>query len=676
MTYFTYFFLDKEKDIIVNLYKDLEKLSFELETPNHHSGNLIRNLAKLCGLPLCTKENGMLVIRGEVPCYIDGSNSEVYVFMLGNVKAAEVYPDGTVKQEAFIPAISKTLMSQTRDYSLELGKTIFRSYIPKELKFRSDLHTHMNGNLAPDVMIALGIRHQIRYPLYYVKKLGLKLSALQESIVLQQREKVAKQFVNSGLAGKYLARKIDDETFINFADLILNNLDNAEENIVKIRGSLSVLKDGQAVFTNLEKVYLYRYVFAKGRESEEKIEIHSVSAIPDEDVKKTLERMLRDSETREYRENTIFQDKLLWIARGYKAQGVSYVEIADTTLVKKYESVQMLTEVHEIMPKIYRETGVMIRFLAAIRRIPLTIVKDRITPADYITKILEVLKAVAIDPYVAGCDFVGEEITDIITLKPVFKEIAKIAAEDPTFVIRIHAGENDSTKDNIAHSIECVKDGLAKGQKMPVVRLGHGLYTYGFRSEKGKRVLKELKENNIVLEFQITSNVRQNNLNSLEGHPLKAYLRNGIACVQGTDGAAMYGTSPIDEQLTLMNLLDLSYDDLKKMKEAESAVIEQGQAAYSAKKYRLKKLQGDRDLEEFLLSRMTPADSAVTLKGVKKLDAEFELKDMIEELPWDLTPVIVMGGSFNTDKRATKVTQEGTEQLDRLMESLDPSEVC
>jgi adenosine deaminase len=567
-------------------------------------------------------------------------------------------------------------MSQTRDYSLELGKTIFRSYIPKELKFRSDLHTHMNGNLAPEVMIALGIRHQIRYPLYYVKKLGLKLSALQESVVLQQREKVAKQFVNSGLAGKYLARKIDDETFINFADLILNNLDNAEENIVKIRGSLSVLKDGQAVFTNLEKVYLYRYVFAKGRESEEKTEIHSVSAIPDEDVKKTLERMLRDSETKEYRDNTIFQDKLLWIARGYKAQGISYVEIADTTLVKKYESVKMLTEVHEIMPKIYRETGVMIRFLAAIRRIPLTIVKDRITPSDYITKNLEVLKAVAVDPYVSGCDFVGEEITDIITLKPVFKEIAKIAAEDPTFVIRIHAGENDSTKDNIAHSIECVKDGLTKGQKMPLVRLGHGLYTYGFRSEKGRKVLKELKENNIVLEFQITSNVRLNNLNSLEGHPLKAYLRNGIACVQGTDGAAMYGTSPIDEQLTLMNLLDLSYDDLKKMKDAESAVIEQGQEAYSQKKYRLKKLQGDRDLEEFLLSRMTPADSAVTLKGVKKLDAEFELKDMIEELPWDLTPVIVMGGSFNTDKRTTKVTAEGTEQLDRLMESLDPSEVC
>ncbi|MBR6360115.1 MAG: adenosine deaminase, partial [Lachnospiraceae bacterium] len=396
MTYFSYFFLDNEKDIIVNLYKDLDRLFFELETPNHHTGNLIRNLAALCDLPLSKNDDGRLVIRGEVPCYIDGGNREIYVFRLGPVKVANIYPDGNIEIKAFIPAISKTLMSQTRDYGLDIRKTIFKSFIPKELKFRSDLHTHMNGNLPPDVMIALGIYHQIRYPFYYVKKLGLKLTAAQEAKVMQQREKVERQFVNSELTGKYLDRKIDDETFINFADLILRNLDNAEENIVKIRGSLSILKDGQAVFTNLEKVYLYRYVFAKGRESEEKINITGVSFIPDEDVKKTLERMLLDHETELYRENSIFQDKLLWIARGYKAQGIFYAEIADTTLVKKYESVKMLTEIHEVMPKIYRETGVMIRFLAAMRRIPLTIVKDRITPSDYLARNLEVLKAVAV----------------------------------------------------------------------------------------------------------------------------------------------------------------------------------------------------------------------------------------------------------------------------------------
>ena len=192
--------------------------------------------------------------------------------------------------------------------------------------------------------------------------------------------------------------------------LILNNLDNAEMNIVKIRGSLAIIKDGQAVFTNLEKVYLYRYVFCKGKESEEKIELNSVEQIPDTEVKSALKQMLKDRESPEYCVNTLFQDKLLWIARNYKRQGVCYAEISDTTLVKKYESIEMLRQVHDVMPRIYQETGVMIRFLAAMRRIPLTIVKDAVTPADYIEQNLEVLRATALDPYVAGCDFVGEEI--------------------------------------------------------------------------------------------------------------------------------------------------------------------------------------------------------------------------------------------------------------------------
>ncbi len=112
----------------------------------------------------------------------------------------------------------------------------------------------MNGNLPGDILIALGIAHQIRYPLYYVKKLGLELSGEQWEKVNAQRSRVAKQFVSSELTGKYLDRRINDNTFINFADLILNNIDDAEKNIIKIRGSLAVIKDGQAVFTNLEKV--------------------------------------------------------------------------------------------------------------------------------------------------------------------------------------------------------------------------------------------------------------------------------------------------------------------------------------------------------------------------------------------------------------------------------------
>ena len=676
--YWNCLFLDNEKDMIVSLFREGRRLYYELETPNHHTGNLIRNFARLCGLPLSVNEKGLQVIRGEVPCYIDARNQEVYILRFADTKVANIYTDGRIEMKASVPAVAKTLMSQTKDYRLDASKTIFKTYILRDVKFRTDLHTHMNGNLSPDVLIALGIMHQIRYPLYYIRKLDLVLTDRQEKAVMAQREKVAKQFVNSELKGKYLTRRINDNTFVNFADLILNNLENAEQNIVKIRISLAVLKDGQAVFTNLEKVYLYRYVFTKGKESTEKIRLQNIAGIPDEDVRITLEQMIQDRKNPDYAQNTIFQDKLLWIARQYERQGIEYVEISDTTLVKKYESLHMLEEVHQVMPKILKETGVLIRFLAAMRRIPLTIVKDSITPADYLVKNLTVLNAVMEDPYVAGCDFVGEEINDIQELAPAFQEIVKIAGRDPDFVIRVHAGENDSLRDNVAHSIQCVKDALAPGQQMPQMRIGHGLYTCSLRSEKGKELLRAIRDNHIVLEFQLSSNVRLNNLNLLDKHPLHQYLHAGIHCVQGTDGGALYGTNSIDEQLSLEKLLNLTHKELRSMKETENAILTESRDAFQRKTLAFRAMVGHRDFTDFLLEKIEEGEGRIgenmTLPGRKLLDSNTELEDQIEELPWDRMPVVVAGGSFNTQKRTTRVTPEGTELVEKMVEQLSPRE--
>ena len=676
--YWNCLFLDNEKDMIVSLFREGRRLYYELETPNHHTGNLIRNFARLCGLPLSVNEKGLQVIRGEVPCYIDARNQEVYILRFADTKVANIYTDGRIEMKASVPAVAKTLMSQTKDYRLDASKTIFKTYILRDVKFRTDLHTHMNGNLSPDVLIALGIMHQIRYPLYYIRKLDLVLTDRQEKAVMAQREKVAKQFVNSELKGKYLTRRINDNTFVNFADLILNNLENAEQNIVKIRISLAVLKDGQAVFTNLEKVYLYRYVFTKGKESTEKIRLQNIARIPDEDVRVTLEQMIRDRKNPDYAQNTIFQDKLLWIARQYERQGIEYVEISDTTLVKKYESLHMLEEVHQVMPKILKETGVLIRFLAAMRRIPLTIVKDSVTPADYLAKNLTVLNAVMEDPYVAGCDFVGEEINDIQELAPAFQEIVKIAGRDPDFVIRVHAGENDSLRDNVAHSIQCVKNALAPGQQMPQMRIGHGLYTCSLRSEKGKELLRAIRDNHIVLEFQLSSNVRLNNLNLLDKHPLHQYLRAGIHCVQGTDGGALYGTNSIDEQLSLEKLLNLTHKELRSMKETENAILTESRDAFQRKTLAFRAMVGHRDFTDFLLEKIEEGEGRIgenmTLPGRKLLDSNTELEDQIEELPWDRMPVVVAGGSFNTQKRTTRVTPEGTELVEKMVEQLSPRE--
>ena len=681
---FTKFYLDKEKDIIVNIYKLNEyEMEYVLETPNHNTGNLITNLAKLGGVKTVKNENDMKIIKGVLPAYINGDNEIVYIFRLGGIKIANIYEDGGVQFKGKIPAISKTLMSQTKDYKLPIEKTIVKSYIIKKSKFRTDLHTHMNANLSPDVLIALGIARQIKYPLYYIKKLNLKLTSKQEEKIMKQREKIEVKFKDSDLKGKYLVRRIDDNTFINFADLMLNNLENAEYNIAKIRNSLALLKDGQAVFTNLEKVYLYRYVFAKGKESEKKISLDNIKQLPEPDIRRYVKQMLKDhKEGSKYQNNTLRQDKLLWIAREYKAQGVKYVEIADTELVKIGDpAVNYLEEIHEIMPKIEKETGVKLRFLAAIRRIPLTIIKDVETSNSYLRENLDTIKAVAKSPYVVGSDFIGEEINDIRELKPVIEELVKfVVEEDPEFTIRIHAGENDSLKDNVAKSIEIVMNATPKGKKIPKVRIGHGLYTPDLDSEKGQELLKNLKKSGAIVEFQLTSNIRLNNLNALDSHPLRRYIEKGIKCVQGTDGCGFYGTDTIDEQLALYNLIGLTDKHFEKMKEVEKEVIAASENDFKVKSAQLKKLAKGRTLKETILEleKKNVEESSkkkINLRLNTNLEAAKELKEKITKLPVDKIPIIIAGGSFNSEERETVPIEKGRRMLKKLMRHLNPDKV-
>lgn len=673
------FYLDKEKDIIVNLYKiNKDEIKYILETPNHNTGNLITNLAKLCGVETTKNENDMKIIEGTIPASINGDNEIVYIFRMGGIKIANIYENGVIEIKAKIPAISKTLMSQTKNYKLPIDKTIIKSYILKKSKFRTDLHTHMNANLTPDVLIALGIVRQIKYPLYYIKKLKLKMSKIQEEKILKQRKKVEEQFKDCNLTGKYLTRKIDDNTFINFADFILNNLENAEYNISKIRNSLVILKDGQAVFTNLEKVYIYRYIFAKGKVSEEKIQIKDINKIPEKDIVKYAKRMIEDHKKgSQYEFNSLRQDKLLWIAREYQKQGIEYVEMADTELAKLGEpAIKYLEEIHEIMPKIEKETGVAIRFLAAIRRIPLTIIKGVNTRDSYLLDNLNVIKAVAKSPYVVGSDFIGEEINDITELKPVIRELVNyVVNEDENFTIRIHAGENDSLRGNVSKSIESVIEATPEGKNIPKVRIGHGLYTPNLESKEGKKLLKNLKKSKAVLEFQLTSNVRLNNLNALENHPLKQYIKNGVRCVQGTDGCGFYGSDTIEEQLALKNLLGLTDDDFTKMREVEEEIIENSKKYFNEKEFLFENFLNGRSLRDAILelennnieeSRKVKAD----LRLNNNLEAEEVLKDKIKRLPENKVPIIIAGGSFNAKGRETFLTSEGKEILKRLMEKV------
>ncbi|MDO4805415.1 MAG: hypothetical protein Q4A32_11425, partial [Lachnospiraceae bacterium] len=727
MAYFGHLYLDKEKDIIVDLTMEGDAMSYILRTPNHATGNLITNLARLCSLAISYDDDGLKIVQGQVPCYIDGDNRAVYILRLGDTKVANIYPDGTIERKASIPAIAKTLMSQTKSYNLGTWETLVKTYIPRDYKFRTDLHTHMNANLHPDILIALGIHHQIRYPLYYIRKLNLRCTPAQEELLAKRRAETAKQFADSPLQGKYLTRRINDNTFINFADFILSDPANAAYNIPKIRASLSILKDGQAVFSNLEKVYLYRYVFTKGQAAEDPVDLKAYKPLQDKEISEALLQMAKDRKNPDYAGFSLLQDKLLWIARGCRKRGICYMEISDTGLVKPDAAASLLWQIHAAMPAITRETSVVLRFLASFRRIPLTIVRDQVEPGRVVQDQVRTLRAIACDPYVAGSDIIGEEINDIRDLKPLIRELVQIAGDNPGFVIRIHAGENDSLRNNVAESLRCVRESLSPGQPMPHMRIGHGLYTANLHSRKGQKLMQDLRESGTVLEFQLTSNVRLNNLSALRHHPLKQYLANGISCVQGTDGGALYGTDSIDEQLALERMLGLSYQEMLAMRQAEDRVLacsmdtfhrkqkEFAAMLFSAESNDEIRTQGisesvcrkadgsdyvcptagdaesvfrttgeleaasrrQHDIAAFLDARIQkePVPDNPLIIGRGRVESDIFLKDQIREMPSDKIPVILLGGSFNTDRRRTRMHGWAQDLLEQIVEKADPEKV-
>ena len=677
MIFFQKFYLDREKDIAVELFLEGEKLFYVIRTPNHRTGNLIANLARLCELETSTDENGWMVIRDEIPCYVDGDNRSMYILRLGNTKIANIYPDGRVELKASIPAISKTLMSQTKDYRMGVEKTIVKTYIRSDCKFRTDLHTHMNGILPPDALIALGIVHQIRYPYYYIKKLSLRCTPGQLARLEEKRRETEKALGDIPLTGKHRERRIDDYTFLNFAELILGDPADAAWNIERVRNSLTIPKDGQAVFADLEKVYLYRYVFTKGQSAEERFSGINIDGIPDREVRDYAAQICRDREDGRYRANTLYQDLLLWIAREYQKHGIQYAEITDTALLNRAEFPAKLRQIHEIMPTIRRETGVLLRFLAGIRRVPLTIVRDRVTPNDYLSENLRCLRVIAADPYVAGSDIVGEEINDILELRSVIRELVRLAGEEPGFVIRIHAGENDSLRDNIANSIRCVAESLQPGQGFPPMRVGHGLYACDLRSALGQKLLEDMRNYGVTLEFQITSNVRLNNLSHLKRHPLRQYLAAGVRCVQGTDGCALYGTNSIDEELSLEKLLGLTHEELRRMRLAEDEILSESLRVFREKEERFRSRFEGGDLERYYrlcLEGALPA-AADLWHGTGKIDAEEALRGKIAPLPEGMLPVVAAGGSFNNSSHRTQIKAEDRALIDALIEEADPQKV-
>ena len=298
-----------------------------------------------------------------------------------------------------------------------------------------------------------------------------------------------------------------------------------DNDIATLKEKLIISQVTQETFNKMEEVYTLRGPFTKNKE--------------------------------------LFPDLLRALAQDYKENGIEYAELSFSAFLSNPEYMQML---ENNLPQIEQETGVKLRFLAGLWRH-----SDQEWNLDDTDRLIGIAKS----PYIVGCDFMGHETNSTETFMEELQMLARYAMrEDPNFSIRVHAGENPMFKNNVKKALEIIYNEhqsveLETGikQPMPRVRIGHGLY--GVDDE----VLDMAKEMQAIIEFNMSSNLALNNVNSITEIPIKKYLDRGIDVVLGTDGHGLYSTSGSQEAL-LASAAGLEPIDFEKIKETESKVME------------------------------------------------------------------------------------------------------
>jgi hypothetical protein len=180
----------------------------------------------------------------------------------------------------------------------------------------------------------------------------------------------------------------------------------------------------------------------------------------------------------------------------------------------------------------------------------------------------------------------------------------------------------------------------------------------------------------VVLEFQLTSNVRLNNLTDLRKHPMKGYLAHGIDCVMGTDGWGLYGTDGIDEQLALSNFLEITDEEFLKIKAVENNILSHRMVSFEKKLAVFPPALSGQPVMDYYLAALNgphPETAGVDFH-IRSRPTYPVFKDQVKELPWDKYPIIIAGSSF-TGSGIPRVSDGDRELLQALLDRLDPQKV-
>lgn len=236
------------------------------------------------------------------------------------------------------------------------------------------------------------------------------------------------------------------------------------------------------------------------------------------------------------------------IARDYQLMGVRYAELSLGNVLQS----EYLQDLHQILPALEEQTGVTLRFLAALSRH-----NDVEWDLDCIDRIAELGRC----RYLVGVDFMGHETNSTRAFARQIRAIAEWAhRERPGFVIRVHAGENAAYPENVRIAVESTA-----GYDV-MVRIGHGLH--GVDS----RTMNVLARSGATVEFNLNSNYALNNLQNAGNAPIRRYIEHGIPVVLGTDGYGIYQTTTAFE-VQAARLCGLSDQDFALIATHESKYV-------------------------------------------------------------------------------------------------------
>ncbi|WP_224371209.1 NUDIX domain-containing protein [Hyalangium versicolor] len=246
----------------------------------------------------------------------------------------------------------------------------------------------------------------------------------------------------------------------------------------------------------------------------------------------------------------LFVPQLRAISQRFAAAGVSYAELSLFTVVEP----DALAALHASLDELEAASGVRLRFLVALSRHD-----DLEWDLDVLDRVEQCLPSRAI----AGVDIMGHETCSTRAFVPVLERAAALGKARPGFVVRVHAGENPAYPENVREAVRALLPfpGIE-------IRIGHGLY--GVDDD----TLADMARNadRVVVEFNLTSNLALNNIQTTLQVPLRQYVDAGVSVVLGSDGAGLYGTSAPDEVRVAL-ACGLDEARLDRLRQTEEALL-------------------------------------------------------------------------------------------------------